>query len=582
VAFSDNNLGGSRYKRFVAKLSEIFYEFSLFERVLAFVFAALLAYASFSIVLKLNGHFLVEVPAEGGKMEEGMLGTPRFVNPVLATTDTDRDLTALLYSGLLRLNAAGELVPDLAESYTISDDGLTYYFKLREDAVFHDGTPVTTDDVIFTILKTQDPAIKSPKRPNWDGVRVEKINEHEIEFTLSSPYSPFIYNTTLGILPEHKWNLITAEEFPFSSLNTNPIGSGPYELAGVEKDEDEIITAYDLQGFSKYTIKKPYISKIYIAFYKNEDEMLAAFNKKQITSMHSVTPSNIAGLNLRKENVVTLPYSRIFALFFNQNKSAVLTDKNLRDALDTAIDREEIVDTILSGYATPLYSPLTLFSAATSASTSTEKAYGIDAAKEKLVGLEDKYNTSTSTDAEGNATQRVSFTIATNNVPELVAVGEKIVDTYNAIGINTELKIYDTNDLTANVIRPREYEAILFGNVINRDLDYYAFWHSSQRNDPGLNLASYTSIEGDKALEEARSSIDVEEKLPLLQKFENQVINDIPAVFLYSPDFIYVVPQIVRAQYPQIIVTPADRFAEVYNWYIETDTVWKIFAQKNT
>jgi peptide/nickel transport system substrate-binding protein len=572
VAFSDDNLGGSRYKRFVSKLSGIFYEFSLFERVLTFVFAVLLVYASFSIVLKLNGHFLVEVPAEGGKIEEGMVGTPRFVNPVLAISDTDRDLTTLIYSGLLRLNASGELVPDLAESYTISDDGLTYYFKLREKATFHDGNPVTTDDIIFTILKTQDPAIKSPKRPNWDGVRVEKISEHEIEFTLSSPYSPFIYNTTLGILPEHKWKDITAEEFPFSSLNTNPIGSGPYELNSVQKDEDEIITSYDLRSFNKYSIREPYISRMFIAFFQSESEMLAAFDKKIITSMHSVSPKNIKGLNLKKEHIVALPYSRIFALFFNQNKSAVLTDSNVRELLDIAIDREQIIESVFSGYATPLYSPLSIFSSATSS-----RPYSFDAARQKADRLSGKYSLGTSTNE--TTSQRISFTIATNDVPEFVAVGEQVVQAYQALGVDAKLKIYSTNDLTTSAIRPREYEAILFGNVINRDLDYYAFWHSSQRNDPGLNLSSYTSIEGDKALEEARSIIDLEEKLPLLQKFENQVINDIPAVFLYSPDFIYVVPQIVRAQYPQIIVTPADRFAEVYNWYIETDTVWKIFAR---
>jgi peptide/nickel transport system substrate-binding protein len=164
-------------------------------------------------------------------------------------------------------------------------------------------------------------------------------------------------------------------------------------------------------------------------------------------------------------------------------------------------------------------------------------------------------------------------------VPELVSVGEQIVGTFNSLGAQVDLKILDTNDLTSSVIRPREFEAILFGNVINRDLDYYAFWHSSQRNDPGLNLASYASIESDKALEEARNSIDIEEKLPLLQKFEKEVINDVPAVFLYSPDFIYIVPQIVQAQFPQIIVTPSDRYFEVYNWYIETETVWKIFAR---
>src|SRR5690606_19499369 len=145
------------------------------------------------------------------------------------------------------------------------------------------------------------------------------------------------------------------------------------------------------------------------------------------------------------------------------------------------------------------------------------------------------------------------------------------------IGINAELQLYDINDFTTNIIRPREYQAILFGNVINRDLDYYAFWHSSQRNDPGLNLAAYTSIESDRALENARNIIDINQKLPLLQKFEEEVITDVPAVFLYSPDFIYVVPQSIQASFPHIVVTPSDRFAEIHNWYIETDTVWNIF-----
>ncbi len=555
------------------RLSETFYDFSLFERILVFIFATALIVASFSIVLKLNEQFLVQVPADGGELKEGMIGTPRFVNPVLATSDTDRDITALIYSGLLRLNSKGELIPDLAESYSISEDGLTYYFKLREDAVFHDGTQVTTEDVIFTILKTQDPAIKSPKRPNWDGVRVEKINEREIEFTLASAYAPFIYNATLGVLPKHKWQDITAEEFPFSSLNTNPIGSGPYELRNVRKDEDELITSYELKSFSKYTIKKPYITKVTANFYKTEDELVVAFNKKQVTSLHSISPNNITKLNMKHENLVSLPYSRIFALFFNQNKSALLTDKALRDVLDTSIDRQAIIDSVLSGYATPLYTPLSLFSA-----TSTGKTYGADAAKEKLAVIGDKYDTNPNDD-QNTDKQKIAFTISTSNVPELVAVGEKIKESFNNIGAQVELKILDTNDLTTSVIRPREFEAILFGNVINRDLDYYAFWHSSQRNDPGLNLASYTSIESDSALEAARNSIDMEEKLPLLQKFEKEVINDVPAVFLYSPDFIYIVPQIVQAQYPQIIVTPSDRYFEVYNWYIETETVWKIFAR---
>jgi peptide/nickel transport system substrate-binding protein len=559
VSFIDKKSIRVKYRESRNRLSSLFYEFSLFERILVITLATTLVVSSFLLVVKLNAEFTVEIPKEGGELHEGMLGTSRFVNPVLATSDTDRDLSSLLYSGLLRITNTGELIPDIAESYSVSDDGLTYSFKIKDSAVFHDGTPVTADDVIYTISQTQDPAIKSPKRPNWDGVRVQKISDKEIEFQLSSPYAPFIYNTTLGILPKHKWQDITTEEFSFTTLNTNDVGSGPYQIKNITRDQNDIITSYELTSFGKYTIKKPYISKIFVNFYKTEEDMITAFNKKQITSLHSISPNNISTLHTTNQQVVRLPYSRIFALFFNQNKSSLLTDKTVRKALDRAIDRPSLINDVLQGYGTPLYSPLTLFT-----HDQPQDVYSIDEAK-KILGSKDF----------GSSTLKIS----TSNVPELVGMGEKITDTFNQLGIKTELQIHDPNELTSSVIRPREYEAILFGNVINRDLDYYAFWHSSQRNDPGLNLASYTSIDSDKALEAARNSVDTDQKLPLLQKFEKEVINDIPAVFLYSPDFIYIVPQILKAQFPQIIVTSSDRFAEVYNWYIETETVWKIFAK---
>lgn len=541
-------------------LSVLFYKFSLFERILVLFFSTILISASFSILVKLNNQFSIEIPKKGGEITEGMIGSPRFVNPVLATSDTDRDLSALLYSGLLRINAKGELIPDLAESYSVSEDGLTYYFKLRNDAFFHDGTPVTTEDIIFTISKTQDPAIKSPKRPNWDRVLIEKINDKEIEFTLSAPYAPFLYNTTLGILPKHKWQDITNEEFPFTSLNTNSIGSGPYQIEKITRDENEIITTYQLKSFSKYTIKEPYISKLTIYFYKNELEIITGFNKGQIDALHSITPKKIKELKLKESEIIRLPYSRIFGLFFNQSKSAILTDKTIRQALDMSINRDNLINEVLEGYGTPLYTPLSLFTQS-QISTST---FSIEEAKKILVNKD---------------LSSANIKISTNNVPELIATGEKIVNIFNQLGIKSELDIHDINELTSTIIRPRTYEIILFGNVINRDLDYYAFWHSSQRNDPGLNLSAYASINGDKALEEARDTINTEEKITLLQKFEKEVINDTPAVFLYSPDFIYITPKFVKAQFPQIIVTSSDRFAQIYDWYIETEKVWKIFAK---
>jgi peptide/nickel transport system substrate-binding protein len=559
VSFIDKKTISQKYVELRKKLYTIFYEFSLFERLLVILVSIVLVVTSTISFIKLNDFFTQEIPKEGGSFTEGLIGTPRFINPVLATSDLDRDLTALVYSGLLKLNSSGDLIPDLVESYTVSEDGLTYYFKIKEDAKFHDGKKVTADDVIFTITKIQDPTMKSPRRPNWEGVRMEKISDNELEFSLNTPYAPFIFNTTIGILPEHIWSNITNEQFTLSAFNTKSIGSGPYLINQIKRDENEIITSYTLTSFSNYAIKEPFISKITFNFYKSENDLLTALNKKQIDSAHSISPSAVKDVNKKHKQVIDIPISRIFALFFNQNKSDLLTDKTVRQALNVSIDRSAITDNILHGYATNLYSPLSLFSG-----YNPEQIYSVEEAK-KILGNKN---------FEGQ-----TLKISTNNVPELIAVGEKITQTFKELGLNTELEIKDTNELAGTVIRPREYQAILFGNVINRDLDYYAFWHSSQRNDPGLNLASYTSIESDKALDQARNVIDLDEKIKLLQKFEKEVINDAPAIFLYSPDFIYIVPQIIHAQFPQIVVTSSDRFADVHNWYIETEKVWKIFLK---
>ncbi|TAK57709.1 hypothetical protein EPO17_01290, partial [Patescibacteria group bacterium] len=162
-------------------------EFSPTEKVAFVFFLVLLSVSALTMLQKVNKSFMVEVPALGGTLEEGIIGTPRFINPVLALGDADRDLTTLVYSGLLKVNTHGELVPDLAESYTVSPDGLEYSFILRKTALFHDDAPVTAEDVEFTIQKIQDPAIKSPKRANWDGVTVHKVDDHHIVFILKKP-----------------------------------------------------------------------------------------------------------------------------------------------------------------------------------------------------------------------------------------------------------------------------------------------------------------------------------------------------------------------------------------------------------
>ena len=533
--------------------------------------------------MKLNDKYMVEVPKTGGTLTEGIIGTPRFINPLLAISEADKDLSLLIYSGLTRITPDGKTIPDLSSSYEVSEDGLEYVFKIREDAVFHDGESVTADDIVFTIEKAKDAVIKSPKRANWEGVSVEKISDLEVKFTLSQPYSPFILNTTLGILPEHIWKNISPEEFAFTQVNIEPVGSGPYELSKIKRNSSGIAERYELKAFDKFTLGKPYIKNIHLVFFKNEDTLIVALKDKQISSVNSIQPSNAKNLDGFKYNVQEHPIPSVFGVFFNQSKAPILVSKTVRRALDTAINRDLLIQNVLNGYGvaadSPIPSSIVPFTQIGETETEIEdNTFNIEEARSILEDGGFSLNEKGVMQREvSDGVEILSFSISTANVPELVAAAEQVIESWKSIGADVTLKVFDPNDFNQNVIRPRNYDAILFGVIIGRDMDFYAFWHSSQRNDPGLNIADYANIDVDAVLEDTRQMDESPEKIEKFRIFEQEIKSDIPAVFLYSPNFIYVVPEKLQGVVPKNIETPSERFLSVYNWYLETDTVWRIF-----
>lgn len=564
------------------KVGGTYKSFSLTEKVIFAIFGLIFIGTSLSMLMRVNSQFLTEVPRFGGTLSEGAVGTPRFINPLLALSETDRDLSSLIYSGLMRITPEGKLIPDLAESYEVSEDGLRYTFILREDAVFHDGKPVTTDDIIFTILTAQDPVIKSTKRANWDGVTIEKINDKEVSFILNQPYSPFLNNTTLGILPKHIWGNISTEEFTFSHFNSEPIGSGPYEIVNVNRDKSGIAISYKLKAFNNFALGRPYIKNIEFNFYRNQTAVLEALHARNVNAVNSISSEKVKDLE-EDFTVLQFPLPRIFGVFFNQSQAPTLSSKTVRKALDIAIDKQKIIDEVLGGYGQIANGPIpqSLIPFETLSETDSDKTSNLNHEEEAIkilseAGWEVNENGFMQKDGD-KGTELLTFSLTTVNVPELVSVSEKVVEAWRAIGVDVNLKIFDTNDLNQNVIRPRNYDALLFGEIIGRDLDFYAFWHSSQRNDPGLNIADYANITVDGVLEDARELEDSPERIEKFITFNKEVRNDIPAVFIYSPDFIYIVPEKLKGVVPENITTPSERFSSIYSWYLETDTVWRIF-----
>ncbi|MEK7100083.1 MAG: ABC transporter substrate-binding protein, partial [Patescibacteria group bacterium] len=227
-------------------------------------------------LVALERAFLVKVPAHGGGLTEGEVGAPRFVNPLLALSDADRDLTTLTYAGLMGIGADGSFVPVLAESYSVSEDGKTYTFILRANATFSDGTSVTADDVVYTVEKAQDPGLKSPEYANWANIKAEAVDARTIRFTLPQPYAPFIEDTTLGILPSRLWRNVANDQFPFTPLMEKPVGAGPFKVTRVERDKNGLIKAYELTSFKGYALGRPFLDRITLKFYSSPTDLATA------------------------------------------------------------------------------------------------------------------------------------------------------------------------------------------------------------------------------------------------------------------------------------------------------------------
>jgi peptide/nickel transport system substrate-binding protein len=555
----------------MSSLQNAYTNASFAERCILNFFGVIFVASTLGLLFEVNSVLSTTVPTYGGTLKEGIVGAPRFINPLLASTDADRDMTQLVYAGLLSAKPEGYFKKELAESYTISEDGRIYTFTIQSSAVFHDGVPVTADDVVFTVLKAQDNILKSPKRPNWEGVQVEKIDTLTVQFTLKEPYAPFLENATIGILPKHIWNRTTSEQFAFSQFNLEPIGAGPYTVEKIRRNTAGVPETYELHASKNYVLGKPFISKIIFHFYPNEEKLLGAYKDSTIDAVSALKPSYATELEDTSAPILSHPLPRIFGVFFNQNEATLFTHREVRRALQESVDIEALIDTVLLGYATPTKGPLT------PKEGSVEEYSKIDlvTAGEILTDNGWEKNKNGIYEKKG---ETLSFTLSTANTSELKETALFLKQAWDSFGADVTVELFDIGVLNQEIIRPRNFDALLFGQIIGRTPDPFAFWHSSQRNDPGLNIALYANIAVDTIVEKIRSEENPDTREKLYADFTVEVQKDQPAVFLYAPDFIYVVPKNLSGVELGLITTPAERFLNINTWYMQTENIWNIFT----
>lgn len=548
------------------KLSTFVRSLPASDRAIAALLAAVFVVCSLAALVALERQVLVEVPARGGSITEGVVGNPRFVSPLLALTDADRDVAALTYAGLMGEGPNG-LRPVLAESYDISQDGKTYTFVLRKNLKFTDGTPITADDVVFTVQKAQDPALKSPELANWANIRTEALDARTVRFTLPKAYAPFLEDATLGILPSHIWKKVPNEQFPFDVHMANPVGAGPFKVESLSKDKNGVVTGYHLVANNSYALGRPYLDEFTLKFYASTEELARAYKSGSVSSAYGIPATHAR----------TAPYSRVFGVFFNEAQNPALGELAVRKALSIAIDRNTIVHTLLGGYATPVMGPVPPGSGI--AEPAIPEGDRIALAKKTLTDAGWTFDEAAGVWKNAKAKLALdSVTVTTSNVPELKTLAGQVEKDWEALGVPTSLEFDDPSTLVSGAIRPRKYSALYFGMVVGRNQDLFAFWDSSQKNDPGLNIAGYSNKNVDVLLDSARQETDPDKRRADLQKISDQIASDYPAAFTHSPQFVYALPASVEGVVLPQITSPADRFATVSEWHMRTQWVWPFFA----
>lgn len=552
------------------------------------------------------------VPAVGGKYAESIVGQPTYINPLYAAAnDADRDITQLVFSGLLKYNGES-FEPDLAEKYTIGEDQKTYTVHLKQNIEWHDGEPLTINDVLFTVAAIQNPHYKSPLQATLAGVKLQQIDGETVQFQLEEPFAPFLTALTFGILPEHIWKDIDPSSASLAQINlSNPIGSGPYQFKSLAKDSKGSIKQYTVERNQHYYAPPAYLEEITFKFYPDFPSAVAALESNKVDGMSFLPQNLLENVNGKKNitfNELSLPQAT--ALFFNQNQNKALQDKRVRQAFAHAIDKQQLSEAIktsikvieapiLEGYigfheAIKTYEPNqdtanSLLDQAGWQQTSEEEFKNIlqkeqEAALEELSKNSEEGGTDTlSLDAaiEIPEDSQLSFyrkkgdeiltlTITTVNQPEMIAVSEHIKNSLRAVGVLTRVEVVPSTEIASEVITPRAYEILLYGEILGADPDPYPFWHSSQKQGTGLNLALFSNTKADTLIEAARKTNDTEVRAEKYRKFQDILVSEIPALFLYSPTYTYPLPSTIQGFDLTKISTPSDRFAQIDQWYIKT------------
>ena len=507
-----------------------------------------------------------EVPTQGGAYVEGIAGEPSVVNPLYASfNEVDRDLSSLLFAGLVRLGPKGEVQPDLADIPNVTQDGLTYIFNLQPGLFWHDGETLDVEDVLFTIetIKASgfdgDPVLADLYRD----VVVEASGDLTIVMTLEQPFAPFLARAaTVGILPAHLLSGVEPSALREHRFNRQPVGSGPFRL--VELTE----ASATLAPFDSAHEGRPFLERLELRFFRDEGALLNAFLNGDVDGALFRPGLDADALNViddDEQSVRRVLHTTAYSLVYLNMLSRVFEERFVREALQRGLDRSVLMERVLGGQALALDSPVVrdLW-----AYIGAPDEYEFDLVRAsallEVAGWELEEDVLTRDGAP------LAFTLAVSDDPTQVAIAEELARQWGRLGIQVELQVSGASVFVEGVLLPRQFDAALVTVDPGPDPDPYPLWHSSQAFGDGRNLSSFSDLEVDRLLENGRQTTSDGERAEAYRAFQEIFSEEMPAVLLHTLTYQYVVPAKLQGLSPGLLIGLNSRFEDAFRWYIET------------
>lgn len=516
------------------------------------------------------------VAKEGGVYIEGIAGAPQFINPIFAGSirEIDLDLTTLVFSGLLRYNDKQELINDLSESFTASEDQKQYSFVLRQNTVWHDGAEFNADDVVFTFESIKDQQWKSPHLAKFKDVQIEKIDDRTVKFSLKDANPNFLDSLTIGIVPAHLWENVPAISATLSELNLEPIGTGPYIYSKVLKEKKSgTIKEYELEANPQFYRGRPNLQTLRFKFFNNAAELSDALKNRQIDGARPIASAEGANLQSisKKFGVYKILLPQYTAAFFNK-KNQILKEKGVREALILAARKPEIMALPELAGSTAVDGPIIPGSYEYADDV---KHYEYDKKKaEELLDLAGFKASESGVRKKGD--QELALSLKTINDPILIKIAEILQKQWGEAGIKINIEPIEASPFQKEIIKPRNFDIVLATEYVGRNNDLYPFWHSSQIKESGFNLSDVKVRDIDDLLDASRAIANKEERAKKIREAQNLILtSEIPALFLYQPAYPYIISSEIKGLKDASFANFSERFNDIDSWYIKTKRIWK-------